>query len=292
MSKSRNYSRNGLRTKAQSSKKLANMKSKAAGQRPCLTAFTLIELLVIIAIIAILAGILLPALVKAKAKAKSAACRSNLHQMALAWHQYTLDNRDVMPPSQTPGAAQVGNPGCWVLGNAQRDVDTTNIKLGVLYFYVGNPAIYRCPADQSFVTNHPGLLRTRSYSMNFWLNADHWLNGDSNRVNPSNTPQDKTKLSQLMEPAKIFVLADENEMSIDDGTLVVFLDAVRSNQWWDLPSDRHNQSSSLFFADGHAQPHKWNWPKIFNSRPQTPANSQDHEDLYWMKAASIPDTGK
>jgi len=253
-----------------------------------LNGFTLIELLVVIAIIAILAAMLLPALAKAKARAKSTACVSNLHQMALGWHQYTLDNRDVMPPSMTPGPniPQESYAGCWVLGNAQLDTETTNIQRGVLFGYVGNPSIYRCPADNSVVTGHPGLLRTRSYSMNWWLNGDR---GDEN---PSNNPEDKVKLSELISPAQMFVLADENETSINDGSLVVFTDRAQFNQWWDLPSDRHNQSCSLFFADCHAQSHKWHSPKVFQSRPQDPANSQDHDDLYWMKAASIPDTGK
>ena len=80
--------------------------------------FTLIELLVVIAIIAILAGMLLPALAKAKTKAQGIMCMNNSNQLMKGWHMFTADNNDLILGAVHGGDANYGS------GGTPRNVET------------------------------------------------------------------------------------------------------------------------------------------------------------------------
>jgi prepilin-type N-terminal cleavage/methylation domain-containing protein/prepilin-type processing-associated H-X9-DG protein len=251
-----------------------NLKTEA-GQ-----AFTLIELLVVIAIIALLAAMLLPALSKAKASGQLVACRSNLKQLQLGYLAYANENNDRQPPNMA--AATLGDiknlPGSWVVGSATTDVNASNIQAGVIYPYVGAPGVYHCPADKSTITGHPGLLRSRSYSMDSWMVApENFYEANNSDVRPSYAPWGPFKVLQhhLPPSSGVFVFIDEHERSINAGWYMLEQPDWVTNgldSWYSLPSDRHQQGCNLSFLDGHVEHWRWKAPKVYHGWiwPATP----------------------
>jgi prepilin-type N-terminal cleavage/methylation domain-containing protein/prepilin-type processing-associated H-X9-DG protein len=236
--------------------------------------FTLIELLVVIAIIAILAAMLLPALNRAKARAYSINCLSNLKQLEVCWHLYAVDNRDLLPPNDsvndvtgTNGANSIDARSLsWCPDHPMTDTTVSNMMLGVLFQYNTSVAIYHCPSDHSTIQAADGTplpqLRNRSYNMSQSVNG-YWEYQDPLGILALLPCWDRYTLINYPSPAQIFVFIDENsntELDSQFGNPVGL--PYWPQEWFDLPSDRHNLGANLSFADGHVEHWRWKVPKV------------------------------
>lgn len=234
--------------------------------------FTLIELLVVIAIIAILAGMLLPALARAKEKGKSANCISNQRQMSIAARVYSDDNDSRYAFTFQVRGANVTRK-AW-FNFLQPYQQTTNLILCPSKTKKFKEVVALYPSDQQDVA-------VSNYSANFRLGGCDWPGSweksiwrqlrDSDIRNPAATvyftdggtrpanTKDPLKCVTPQSPEKpgCWIVHDPANDAPCTGCVT-----AQGDPNWGGPHPRHLQKSNIAFTDGHVEtmkPSQWYW---------------------------------
>ncbi|HWY77538.1 MAG TPA: prepilin-type N-terminal cleavage/methylation domain-containing protein [Verrucomicrobiae bacterium] len=239
-------------------------KENAGRHQP--TAFTLIELLVVIVIIAILAGLLLPVLARAREKARSISCLSNLKQLAICWSSYPSDNLECLVPNFLTSDRS------WVTGWMRSMPDATNINdivQGKLFPYNKSLGIYQCPSCRDL----PAAIRNQAGTQGISIIRNYSISGRMGGANANDAqmfgvtdtsyelgpqyPQFK-KIGEINhpDPSVALVFVDESINSVDDAFFAVALGSI----WENSPTVRHTKGGQFAFADGHSE--RWKWKSL------------------------------
>lgn len=219
--------------------------------RRATSAFTLIELLVVIAIIAILAALLFPVLARAREKARTASCTSNLKQLALGVLMYSQDYDGMLMPFVGAQASDWSWGQYWYGWVQGGTVDFTR---GLLYPYLRTKEIKRCP---SFAREVRAVAVGMGYGYNwYYVGGTPDPSYSSNELCGWGWCKNAAHESQIANPSETLLFADSARKQFSNPSELEESVAITppSQAWgyYDIHF-RHNGLACAAFVDGHAK---------------------------------------
>lgn len=263
------------------------------------TGFTLIELMMVIAIISLLMAILMPSLALVRRKAQGLVCLSQVDQLLASYSLYADDNSDGLVGGNTSNKIYEGRPWsyCWVKPPQEEDgtvlpddqiptyeQEVRGIVRGHLYTYVKNLELYHCKAAEERRFNGG----YRSYSITGLMNGEY---ADPTSTEPHPGLAVTSRLQIASPHAKIVFLENTDSRGWNMGSWVM---DVLGKTWIDPLAIWHGSSSSIGFADGHAEAHKWvsKSTRILFEGQLWGVNPDDYDgdrrDIEYMHKAFLP----
>jgi len=233
----------------------------------------------VLAVVGVLAGLLLPALGAAKARAQTTRCLAHFQQFAVALQLYAQDHDDRLPPNADGREEALGAK--WVegwLGLPGPDcTNTLYLRRSLLAPYLGAEVkIWQCPAARAVTVAGITQPRVRTVSLNCFVGS------------PVDSPAARTyrRLGEVGRPAQTFTFMDERAETINDGSfgLQWAFEAARPESWVlrDKPGTRHRGGAVIAFADGHLEVQRWRDERTL-SPPRDDAPSPGNPDLLWLQ---------
>ena len=217
-----------------------------------ITGFTLIELLVVIAIIAILAAILFPVFAQARAKARQAACLSNLKQIGTAAMMYVQDYDETYPINNFTYSS----------GGSTKWIEAHGGWMGHLQPYIKNAEVFKCPQAKSQTMDTirgPGGVAAGTVRVPWYhIGANEFIVWAVTSTNPVPNGSAVSQAA-LGRPAEIPFVADCMYPLFNDPARLMN-SGYDGTPWWNYPRTpderytRHSGGTVIVYGDGHA---KW-----------------------------------